>query len=174
MLKQVVGGLAFVLLGGLLIRKDSKDSVAVVYGGSLARDAGEQRKTHIHAGIDIAAPLGTSVHAPVDGVILDLSPDGKRDAYGNTVLLGHRDGTASLYAHLQGFNSALKIGSHVKAGDVLGYVGNTHAPDTDQMGAHLHLEVHQWVNSGYVVNRATPKRLKPLEWLALQNKVAAA
>ncbi|BER93042.1 murein hydrolase activator EnvC family protein [Atrimonas thermophila] len=71
-------------------------------------------------GIDIAAPLGTNVVVPYDGVVvLARSVRG----YGNTVIIDHQNSMITMYAHLQSI--AVKAGDVVKKGDVLGKVGNS-------------------------------------------------
>lgn len=52
----------------------------------------------LHAGLDIAAPVGSAVVAAKPGNIIHKGDDG--DGYGNKVIIKHNDGTYSLYAHL--------------------------------------------------------------------------
>jgi murein DD-endopeptidase MepM/ murein hydrolase activator NlpD len=123
-----------------------------------------------HWGIDVRAKEGSEVRIPMAGVVVDLSPDGRRSRYGNTALVEHKDGTVTLYAHLQGFGPGLRVGLPVKAGTVIGYVGKTHAPSTSVMAPHLHFEVlkSKIVSPAgvIVVNSSTPDRYEPQSWLA--------
>ena len=88
----------------------------------------------LHAGIDIAAPLGTPVAATRDGVI---SNTGTKAGYGQFVEITHPDGMTSFYAHLSGAAPDVVAGVTVTAGQTLGYVGST----GDSTGPHLHLEM---------------------------------
>ena len=73
-----------------------------------------------HFGIDVSTPVGRPVVAPADGVVLYAS---KRGSYGNVIVLDHKFGMMTRYAHLSRFN--VRAGKRVKRGDVVGYVGST-------------------------------------------------
>jgi murein DD-endopeptidase MepM/ murein hydrolase activator NlpD len=88
----------------------------------------------LHAGVDIAAPLGTPVHALANGVV---AASGVKAGYGRFVEVDHPSGLVSFYAHLRAPAADIKSGATLKAGDVVGYVGST----GDSTGPHLHLEV---------------------------------
>lgn len=77
-------------------------------------------KRAFHAGIDIPAPAGTNVLAAIDGEVTGV---GEHPRLGRYVKVSHADGTYSLYGHLQKWQA--KQGDAVKAGDVIGKVGNT-------------------------------------------------
>ncbi|SDY74783.1 Peptidase family M23 [Micromonospora pattaloongensis] len=87
----------------------------------------------LHGGIDLAAPEGTPYRAIHAGTVTLAGWNG---GYGYCVIVRHDDGTESVYGHSSRIN--VKVGQKVKAGDVLGAVGNT----GHSYGAHLHLEVH--------------------------------
>jgi len=93
-----------------------------------------------HSGLDIATPLGTSVHAVAEGMVTFA---GMRSGYGNVVEVDHGNGYMTRYAH----NSKLEVrpGQHVQVGDVLAKAGSTGR----STGSHVHFEV--WYN-GRVVN----------------------
>lgn len=87
----------------------------------------------LHAGVDLAAPEGTPYRAVHAGTVKLARWYG---GYGNAVIIDHGNGIETVYGH----SSRLRVreGQQVKAGDVIGEVGNT----GHSYGAHLHLEVH--------------------------------
>ncbi len=85
-----------------------------------------------HRGVDYAAPTGTPVMAAGDGTI---EMRGRNGGYGNTVVLRHGGNVTTLYAHLSRFGTE-KVGSRVRQGDIIGYVGSTGLAT----GPHLHYE----------------------------------
>ncbi|HXG28966.1 MAG TPA: peptidoglycan DD-metalloendopeptidase family protein [Nevskiales bacterium] len=88
-----------------------------------------------HKGVDYAAPTGTPVKATGDGRIIHR---GRRGGYGNTVMIQHANGIVTLYGHLSKFAKGQSIGSRVKQGQLIGYVGSTGLAT----GPHLHYEFH--------------------------------
>jgi murein DD-endopeptidase MepM/ murein hydrolase activator NlpD len=89
----------------------------------------------MHKGVDFAASAGTPIYAAGEGVVQFV---GWKSGYGRFVLIKHRNGLSTAYAHASKFANNLKVGSKVKQGDVIAYVGSTgHAT-----GPHLHYEVH--------------------------------
>lgn len=90
-----------------------------------------------HSGVDLACPMNTPVVAAGDGVITQL---GRKGAYGKYIRIRHSGGFETAYGHMNGYKSGLKIGSRVKRGDTIGYVGTTGR----STGPHLHFEV--WKN----------------------------
>ena len=89
-----------------------------------------------HRGIDYAASIGTPVMATSDGVIIHRGPKG---SFGNTVEIRHSNGWVTRYAHLNGFNGDVNLGTRVRQSDVIGYVGMTGLAT----GPHLHYEMLQ-------------------------------
>ncbi len=83
-----------------------------------------------HSGMDIAAPTGTPVKAPADGVITFADPG--LYLTGGTLVLDHGHGISSNFLHLSRIDA--KVGDTVKQGDVLGAVGATGRAT----GPHLH------------------------------------
>ncbi|PLP58059.1 peptidase M23 [Mesorhizobium loti] len=90
----------------------------------------------IHKGVDWAAPVGTPIMAAFDG---EITFQGDGGGYGNLVKIAHPNGRETRYAHMQKFAIASGIGTKVKAGDVIGYVGTTGL----STGPHLHFELYQ-------------------------------
>ncbi len=86
----------------------------------------------LHAGIDIAAPMGTPVRAAASGQVIFA---GSAGGYGNLILIAHGDGIVTAYAHL----SAIGVGVNqiVERGQTIGAVGST----GHSTGPHLHFEV---------------------------------
>lgn len=87
-----------------------------------------------HNGTDFAAPSGTPVKASSDGTVKSV---GTQRGYGKTIVLQHRNGYSTLYAHLNGFAKGLRNGQRVRQGDLIGYVGMTGWAT----GPHLHYEI---------------------------------
>ena len=88
-----------------------------------------------HEGIDIAAPIGSDILAIDDGVVMYSGQE--IGGYGNLVVLAHRKGYFSIYAHaLKNFVSK---GQRVHRGQVVALVGMTGR----STGPHLHFEVRR-------------------------------
>jgi murein DD-endopeptidase MepM/ murein hydrolase activator NlpD len=90
-----------------------------------------------HHGDDIFAPLGAPVLAVADGTVFSV---GWNDVGGFRLWLRDRTGNEFYYAHLSAYTTMAVDGRHVRAGDVLGFVGNT--GDAATTPFHLHFEVH--------------------------------
>jgi len=90
--------------------------------------------TKMHRGIDFAAPEGTPIYAAGDGVITEL---GIKSGYGKFIQIKHSPTLSTAYAHAKAFAKDLKVGSCVKQGRIIAYVGRT----GNTTGAHLHYEV---------------------------------
>ena len=126
------------------------------------------RRGRMHQGADVQAPAGAPVVAVAPGVIVAVSPDGERANYGNTVIVRHDDGTATVYAHLKAFAPYLRTGQRVAPGERLGTIGTTQAPLPAGEVAHLHFEVlRELVTDARgrpILNRDTPTRIDPQQW----------
>jgi murein DD-endopeptidase MepM/ murein hydrolase activator NlpD len=94
---------------------------------------------HFHRGIDIVAPSGTKVRSSGDGVVAYIGwnyADGADPAW--IVIIAHSSGLQTWYAHLKAkYPPGIRQGAHVRAGQVIGYEGNT----GHSTGAHLHWAV---------------------------------
>ena len=86
-----------------------------------------------HKGVDYAAPVGAKVRVTADGVVDYV---GRRGGYGKVIVVDHRNGYSTLYAHLSGFGRDIIPGKRVEQGDLIGYVGMTGLAT----GPHLHYE----------------------------------
>jgi len=88
-----------------------------------------------HQGVDYGAPVGTKVKSTGDGVV---SFAGRRNGYGNLIVLRHHGGYSTYYAHLRNFARGMRAGSRIVQGEIIGYVGQTGWAS----GPHLHYEFH--------------------------------
>ena len=93
-------------------------------------------KIKAHNGVDYAAKRNTPIKASGDGLISFI---GRQSGYGRTIEIKHGGNIKTLYAHLERFNTKLKVGSKVKQGEVIGYVGDS----GQATGTHLHFEFWQ-------------------------------
>jgi murein DD-endopeptidase MepM/ murein hydrolase activator NlpD len=124
------------------------DTAAVNFWDSWdARRSGGRR----HKGIDILAPRGTEVLAVADGVVADF---GEQRLSGYFVRIDHGGGWTSTYMHLNNdtvgtddglggiwtaIYPTLTIGTEVRAGDVIGYVGDSGNAEGTQPHTHFEL-----------------------------------
>jgi murein DD-endopeptidase MepM/ murein hydrolase activator NlpD len=87
----------------------------------------------MHAGIDLAGPIGTPIYATADGIV--GRSEWNAGGYGNLVELDHGHGIQTRYGHLS--KSLVTAGQHVKRGDMIALMGSTGR----STGSHLHYEV---------------------------------
>ncbi|MCB0262063.1 MAG: M23 family metallopeptidase [Calditrichia bacterium] len=88
---------------------------------------------HFHKGVDMAAPGGTPIIAPADGVV---SSSGRNGGYGLEVMIDHKYGFKTRFGHMQ--KIYVRKGQHIKRGDKIGEVGKTGLTTS----YHLHYEVY--------------------------------
>lgn len=125
-LKQVMATFSNVSPAGMVLpapvpgRRSSSFGLRRVFNG---------QSRNPHSGMDIAAPTGTPIKAPLAGKVIDT---GDYFFNGNTVWLDHGSGFLTMYCHLSKIDCA--VGDAVQAGDVIAKVGATGRVT----GPHLH------------------------------------
>ena len=86
-----------------------------------------------HRGVDYAAPRGTPIKASGDGKVIFR---GTKSGYGKTVILQHGGNITTLYAHMSSYVLKVSVGTRVKQGQTIGFVGKTGLATAN----HLHYE----------------------------------
>ena len=86
-----------------------------------------------HRGVDYAAPSGTPIKAAGDGKVIFR---GRKNGYGNAVIVQHGGNITTLYGHMSRFNNSSRVGRRVVQGQTIGYVGKTGLATAP----HLHYE----------------------------------
>ena len=124
-----------------------------VRNGAVVSAFGAPRRNHRHGGIDIKGVARQPVLASRSGRV-SYAGAGLR-GYGKTIILDHRDGMQSLYAH----NSVLlvRVGARVEQGQSIARVGRTGNATTD----HCHFEI-----------RLNERRVDPMRWLTPGRRAA--
>jgi LysM repeat protein len=90
---------------------------------------------HGHNGIDLGAPVGTSIVASASGTVIVSKTGGYNGGYGTYVVISHPNGTQTLYSHMNA--NLVTVGQAVSQGQKIGTVGMTGKTS----GPHLHFEV---------------------------------
>lgn len=115
-----------------------------VYRTAAFADRASPERRSRHMGIDIFAPAGTPVHAPLDGEVVSLANNDAPLDYGFTLILKHHTGSSvpffTLYGHLSAsLMSLLKLGQQVAAGDLVAHFGDR--SENGGWAPHLHFQV---------------------------------
>ena len=103
-----------------------------------------------HVGIDYAASPGTPVRAVADGTVRRAGWSG---GYGNLLEVAHARGYATRYGHLRSIAKGIRSGTHVRQGQVIGYVGMSGLAT----GPHLHYEFR---TNGRPINPASIRSIQ--------------
>jgi murein DD-endopeptidase MepM/ murein hydrolase activator NlpD len=119
--------------GAIAIPSDKPLQTAVFTSGYGYRDDPFHHGSDFHPGIDLAAPIGTPIHATADGII--VAAGWNNGGYGNMVEIDHGKGIHTRYGHMS--RVLVTDGEHVTRGQVIGLVGST----GHSTGAHCHYEV---------------------------------
>ena len=93
---------------------------------------GEKVTSVFHTGIDYGCPIGTSILASAEGIVMYAAYD--TAGYGNAVIIKHESEKSTLYAHLS--DISVKVGQTVRQGELIGHSGTT----GNSTGPHLHFE----------------------------------
>jgi len=105
------------------------------------------KEIDFHAGIDLAAPVGTPIYAPADGVVAFAGRYPLKQSvgwwrYGNLVAMKNGDRFITLFGHCD--EISVRAGDQVKQGDVIGTVGNSGW----STNPHLHYEIRRLEDDG--------------------------
>ena len=103
--------------------------------------------TRAHKGVDFRASTGTPIPAAGAGRVVKK---GYNSGHGNFVRIRHNGSFETLYAHMSKFKSGVNVGTVVKQGQTIGFVGSTGL----STGPHLHYEI---IKDGHHVNPLTVK-----------------
>jgi murein DD-endopeptidase MepM/ murein hydrolase activator NlpD len=103
--------------------------------------------SELHSGVDWGAPPGTPIFAAGNGEIEEI---GQKGGYGKYVRIRHANGYETAYGHLTAFARGLDVGSRVRQGQIIGFVGSSGL----STGSHVHFEII--VNERFV----DPMRIK--------------
>lgn len=113
----------------------------------------------LHAGTDLAAPIGTPIYAAADGVVIEGKerPQGSVSGFGSWIWIDAQEacGKDFIYGHVKHGGILVRKGDRVRAGQQIGVVGN----EGQSTGPHLHFEV--WTSPG----RLGGKAVDPDAWL---------
>ncbi|RID91970.1 hypothetical protein D2N39_08600 [Gemmobacter lutimaris] len=114
-----------------------------VYTAAQFADAASAERRMIHMGIDVFAPAGTPVHAPLPGRVLHVTYNADPLDYGHTLILEHEAGETrffTLYGHLGASLPGLcKPGQSVAAGQIIAHLGDW--PENGGWAPHLHFQI---------------------------------
>lgn len=113
-----------------------------VYATPQFADAASPERRTIHLGIDVFAPAGTPVHAPLAGRVRHLTYNADPLDYGHTLILEHDlDGMRffTLYGHLAASLPDLHPTGRIEAGQTIAHLGDW--PENGGWAAHIHFQI---------------------------------
>ena len=111
----------------------------------------------MHKGVDFSASTGTPILAAGSGTVIYM---GIKGGYGNYVQIKHNNDYSTAYGHASRFNKKFRVGTKVKQGDVVAYVGTTGR----STGPHLHFELL------YKGSQVNPAKVKATSGIKLVGK----
>ena len=119
--------------GAIAVPSDKPVKDAAFTAGYGVRSDPFRGRAAMHAGIDLAGPVGTPIYATADGIV---SESGYHNGgYGNLVKLDHGRGIETRYGHMSAI--LVRAGQRVTRGQMIGRMGSTGR----STGSHLHYEV---------------------------------
>ncbi|WP_428640969.1 aminotransferase class III-fold pyridoxal phosphate-dependent enzyme [Roseibium sp.] len=135
--KELPSDLPFVGLGPYGEKRD-------VYTSEQFADPASRERRNRHLGVDIFAPVGTAVHAPLAGTVQSVCYNPAELDYGHTLILRHETEAGepffTLYGHLgEDVFRLAKPGQQIRAGDLIGHFGDWH--ENGGWSPHLHFQV---------------------------------
>ena len=113
-----------------------------VYATPQFADAASSERRTIHLGIDVFAPAGTPVHAPLPGKVRHLTYNADPLDYGHTLILEHDLGGTrvfTLYGHLAATLPSLHPTVDVQAGQIIAHLGDW--PENGGWAPHIHVQI---------------------------------
>lgn len=159
---SILSVLAFVLVAGIttappaqaaedeppFLIRFPQETVATDFGNSFGASRSGGRR---HKGNDLMAPKMTEVYAVADGVVETVATGRSAGRY---LVIDHEDGWSSSYMHLnndvpgtdngaaaqlQTYAPGIEVGAEVRAGELIGYVGDS--GNAEWTGSHTHFEL---------------------------------
>ena len=118
------------------------------------------KRYRAHLGIDYAARSGSRIVASSTGKVVYK---GWKGGYGRTIEIQHSNGLKTLYAHMRGYAKGIHLGSYVKQGRTIGYVGTSGR----STGPHLHFGLYK---NGRAINPARYVRKQTAKVVRLRGK----
>lgn len=119
----------------IIITADQKLTTEVVIRLPFDKPRLNQGFSFFHPGIDLGGSLGTPIY-PIENGTVEVTEMGQF-GYGNTIIVDHKNGLKSRYAHLSRID--VKVGQDVNTSTAIGLLGST----GHSTGPHLHLEVYK-------------------------------
>ena len=119
--------------GAIAVPSDKPVKTAAFTSGYGVRSDPFKGRAAMHAGIDLAGPVGTPIYATGDGTVTESGYNS--GGYGNLVKLDHGRGIETRYGHMSAI--LVRAGQRVTRGQMIGRMGSTGR----STGSHLHYEV---------------------------------
>ena len=119
--------------GAIAVPSDKPVRTAAFTSGFGVRSDPFRGAAAMHAGIDLAGPSGTPIHATADGIVSTAGYNS--GGYGNLVKIDHGRGIETRYGHMS--KMTVRAGERVTRGQLIGRMGSTGR----STGSHLHYEV---------------------------------
>jgi murein DD-endopeptidase MepM/ murein hydrolase activator NlpD len=135
------------------VETGGKSCLPVRGGYSIAASFGQVGSwSRYHTGMDLSAPVGTTLQAPAAGVVTNAGQGSASGWAGNYVAIKHADGSSSMSSHMS--TVSVSVGQTVTACQVVGAVGMTGRT----FGPHVHFEVYPaGVTPGDVYSAVDPR-----------------